>query len=174
MIPIELKTGCVPDARDNPLDCVQRELDPETFVSAGGQLQLPLGTYFKIRAHAPRGDAHITILDLVPDGTIGMLWPPPGTFDKTALKKGEDTDLPAIHQIAEPLGQEVFLLIATQEWVDFEPFLSRPSLKSRGQPTGNLGPFAPLFNDLSVRARARTVFPRGAITTQAVTVSVVP
>ena len=174
VIPIEIKDGCIPEGQDNPLDCIQKELDPKTFLSVGGQLQLPLGTYFKLRAHSPQGDAHITILDLVPDGTIGMLWPPRGTSDKTPLKKGEDTDLPGVYQIEDPKGQEVFLLVATQEWVNFEPFLSKPNLRARGKPRGNLGPFVPLFNDLSIRTRAKTIFPKGSVTTQAITVSVIP
>ena len=54
--------------------------------------------------------------------------------------------LDALYSFAEPTGSEVFLLIATDEWVDFEPFTTSVSSGTRGKPEGPLGPFAPLFD----------------------------
>jgi hypothetical protein len=175
IVPVSLKKSCEGQANPDPASCVEKELKVEGFQSPGNRLELPLGTWFQLRVRPSNRDVHVSILDLVPDGTIGLLWPPPRTQDKTKFPKEKPKTLPALYQIAEPTGQEVFLLIATEEWINFEPFVTQESLRARGKtPRGALGLFAPLFDDLSVRTRAKAVFPKGKVVTHAVTVTVRP
>lgn len=171
LVPVTLKHTCRNQNEPDPLQCVDKELDARKFLSTGGNLELPIGSWFQIRIHAKKRDTHVSVLDLLPDGTIGLLWPEPGKPDKTMLKKGSSRKISALYKVAEPIGSEVILLVATENWLDFEPFVTKPTLVARGKGV-SVGPFAPLFNDLDLRSRAQPVYSPGDLTTHAVTVTV--
>lgn len=147
---------------------------PESKLAPGGEARWHPGDLYRLRLHH-RGwlDAHVTILDLLQDGTIGQLWPDPETGDRTRLPAGEDWESPALYEVTEPPGTEVLLLVASQEWIDFRPFLSREGLRRPRAARADLGPFAPLFDDAAVRARSAPRYAREGIHLDAVTLSVV-
>lgn len=69
----------------------------------------------------------------------------PGTRDKTKFPAGDEKVLLALYQMGEHTGSEIFLLVATEEELDLEPFVTPKELRARGFNT-NLGPFAPFFS----------------------------
>lgn len=171
LVPVTLKHTCRNQNEPDPLQCVDKELDARRFRSTGGILELPVGSWFQVRIQSKQRDAHVSVLDLAPNGTIGLLWPPSKTQDKTKFAKGSIRTLPALYQVEELIGSELILLVATENWLDFEPFVTKPTLTARGKGV-SMGPFAPLFNDLDLRSRARPVYSPGDLTTHAVTVTV--
>lgn len=171
LVPVKLKHMCRNQNEPDPRQCVDKELDARKFRSTGGTLELPVGSWFQVRIHAKKRDTYVSVLDLLPDGTIGLLWPEPGKPDKTMLKKGSSRKISALYKVAEPIGSEVILLVATENWLDFEPFVTKPTLVARGKGV-SVGPFAPLFNDLDLRSRAQPVYSPGDLTTHAVMVTV--
>lgn len=161
------------DARD-PSTCA--ELDPASRQGAGSEAVWRIGDYFKLRARNQSEDrkAYVTILDLPSDGTVGALWPAGSTSDRKQLKAGETWSPSVVYQFAEPPGNDVILLIATEEWTDFRPFLTGVSQQRSAVNGGALGPFAPLLNDESVRTRSAAAYDPGSVTTHAITITVEP
>jgi hypothetical protein len=165
VIPVTV-SDCNNPSRPTLSTCQVREIG-ESRVSVGNQMQLPIGSFYKIRIYPGEVKAYGTLLDLMADGQIEIYWPPPN--EKQQFKTNSPTELDALYQVTEPPGIEKLLFIATQSPTDFEPFRTSPTLRGRGEPKGedleNLGAFAPLFNDLTVRGRGRVSFSLDGIAT---------
>jgi len=158
----------------NPSTCL--ELDISAKQVQGKESIWKIGDYFKLRArNESERAAYITILDLPSDGTINALWPPGDTTERKKLEAGENWSPAVVYQFAEPPGNDVILLIASEERIDFRPFLTRsmPLQRSAGAPS-LLGPFAPLFDDDAVRTRSTVSYEAGSVATHAVTITVEP
>ena len=174
IVPVILKKECRALSKPNVDRCVERELDLDAFRSQGNNLELPIGTWFKLRVNLSGKEAYVSVLDLWPDGTIGLLWPPPRTRDKKIFSVNSEITLPALYQLGEPKGEEVFLLIATEQWINWEPFTTPDDLRSRGS-MENLGPFAPLFaNQSGARGVTNTTFSSGQVTTYDLPFTIIP
>lgn len=173
IVPVMLKRTCRGLSKPNPETCVEQELSLDQFRTPGNNLALPLGTWFQLRVNLPNQEAHVTIVDIWSDGTIALLWPPPLTSDKTKFPAGYKKVLPALYQIGEPKGSEVFLLVATEEYVNLEPFATPDNLRSRGSKE-NLGPFAPLFDFQRGTRGTSASFSPGKVTTDNISFTVTP
>jgi hypothetical protein len=170
VVPVRL-TQCSDESQPTEDTCQVTRLQARDLVSEGHQLTAPIGTYFRLRLLPAPTTAYVAVLDLAPDGKIDVMWPPLGR--KEALKPGPSLELEGLWRFTEPLGLEVFMVVATENYVDFSPFRSAPSLTSRGAvDRGSLGAFAPLFDDVGVRTRAEAVVPVGAVNTDFVTIRV--
>jgi hypothetical protein len=155
IVPIEL-AECANPTEPTCESCRVQEQPPARYMTAGGQLRLPVGTYIKLRVHPGSARAFNAVLDLQPDGGINLLWPPSGRQESTV--PGGPRDLDRCFALGEPTGTEVFLLVATDAFVDFSPFQTVESLGVRGPVArGSLGAFAPLFDDEAVRTRGAGV-----------------
>lgn len=147
-------------------------LHARAHLSAGNQWLLAPQDGFLLRfVNEGTDPAYIAVLDLMPDGEIGQLFPRPDL-------SGEDNLLPAgasytstlCYWATEPLGAEVFKLFATRTRVDFQPVLTRR------QPTRGGGdhPLARLLGETYATTRDGTASaPSGTGTTAALTVQVV-
>lgn len=103
---------------------------------AGGRPEFKVGDYFMLEVEN-RGDLdlYVTILDLRPDGKIGLGFPQDvsGTPDNL-IRRGSRIliPLPYVFRVTEPLGEESFRMIATLEPTDFTPLIDE-ELISRGR-----------------------------------------
>jgi len=167
IVPVMLTATCRGSSKPNPETCVERELPLNKFLTRGNNLELSIGTWFQLKVHLPNKEMYVTIVDIWSDGTIAMLWPPPLTGDKTKFPVGHKKIIPALYQIGEPEGSEVFLLVATEEYVNLEPFATPDNLRSRGS-KDNLGPFAPLFELKGGTRGTATSFSPGKVTTNSI------
>lgn len=122
-----------------------------------------VGEVFGLRVHnlSDRA-AYINLLDLTSDGKIQSYWPDPRTGERTEIPAKTSHLLPASYEMSEPEGEETILLVATDEWIDFRPILSRAGVWSQGTAKGALGPFAPLFD---LGSKGRPSFEPGKIST---------
>ncbi|HSF14373.1 MAG TPA: caspase family protein [Vicinamibacteria bacterium] len=168
VVPLDV-TRCRDQA--DPSTCP--ELDVSAKRAAGTELVWKIGDTFKLRAkNESDRAAYITILDLPSDGTVNALWPADEFAERKQLKAGESWSPDVVYQFAEPPGNDVILLIATEDWIDFRPFLTGAG--SQRSATGSLGPFSPLFDDTAVRTRSAVAYEPGSVTTDAVTITVEP
>ena len=64
--------------------------------------------------------AFVTILELSTDGSVGVLFPFPGTSGgDNLLKPGEKRDLAVPFKMTPPGGPQIFKVIATEDDIDF-------------------------------------------------------
>ena len=94
----------------------------------GNHLILRDGDYVVIELRNPsRSDVYVTVLDLVPDGSINPVFPHPEIpgADNKIKADGEwrRIPLPFVFRMGRPYGHEVFKAIATNEEADFSPLL---------------------------------------------------
>jgi hypothetical protein len=178
IIPVSV-SNCSDPERPTDDSCDVIENPREIFVTAGNDLELPTGTWFKLRLHhSGSREVHVSILDLMPDGRIGLLWPPSPT-DKTPLSAAaESVDLRALYQASEPTGVEVLKLIASEEWINLEP-LVMDGAHARAEARGRMGEqgeklFGPIFDALFFGTRADKVFPQGSVAISDVVFTVTP
>jgi hypothetical protein len=175
MIPLQVK-DCLGE-QVSYTTCKITELDPAAKLNEGGELVWKVGDYFKLRVHNTGARAaYVSILDLVSDGTIVALWPPEGVQEKSSIKAGGSWDPPPIYEVSEPIGSEVLMAMATENWVDFHPITTPKSARTRGaSKRGAPKEFEELFTDMSRISRAAIVgFRPGAVSTAAVTITVNP
>ena len=75
---------------------------------------------------------YFAILDLMPNGTIGQLFPPPRYSPEEArLEPRQEYVLPTCYYVDAIPGLEVIKLFATREPVDFRPLLTRRRANAR-------------------------------------------
>jgi hypothetical protein len=174
VVPLRVE-DCLGDQVSNTT-CTITALDPSTKLSEGGELTCHLGDYFKLRVrNTGARAAYVSILDLVSDGTIAALWPPEGVQEKSPIKAGSSWESPAIYQVTEPIGSEVLLAIATENWVDFQSITTQKSALTRGAPQrGAPKEFDELFAGVSVTRAGIVGFRPGSVATHAVTITVNP
>lgn len=109
-----LETG--PDGKRRPkitktLGTVKK--DGNEQVKVGEILQL----HVQNRSDRP---AFVTILELSTDGSVGVLYPFPGTAGgENRLKPGETRDLAVPFKMTPPGGPQIFKLIGTEDDIDF-------------------------------------------------------
>lgn len=172
IVPVTL-TACTDSKRPTEDSCTVRPLDIKAFVTKGHGLSFPIGTYFKFRIAPAMRASFIAVIDLSPDGSIGVLVPNNPTRKETTAP-GKSVLAQGLWQFAEPLGQEVFMLVASDEFVDFSPFAStNGTARGRARPE-TLGAFSPLFDASAIRNRAIPVAPIGAVSTYMLPVTVRP
>ncbi len=118
----------------------------EQVRTLGEEIELPLDSLFELRITGSDDAAFISVLDLMSDGDIAVIWPPPGARERASAKPRPRT-LNEVFQVTKPLGVDVLLLIASAEPIDFSPLrLPRLSGLSRGE-RERLGPLAPLLDE---------------------------
>jgi hypothetical protein len=129
-------------------ECVE-DLRVVTKVSKGNPLTFSVGDGFRIRlTNTGPASAYVTILDLMPDGRIGLLWPPFGTpSDDTLLRKEQVFDIPSPYGIEPPVGTDIFKLFASREPIEELQHITS-NWRRRGGPRGApRGPLDKLFKD---------------------------
>lgn len=174
MFPVRVER-CQDPKQPTDRTCTVTPLDPATRKSSGGGYAWRAGEFYKLRVENESAfPAYLNILQLEADGTIQQLWPRLGSYDKTTLQSGRSQDLGPLYQFGdvEHRGTDEILLIATDQFVDFEPFVTQSTL-SRGKPRGE-GPFAALFDDDSVSRGVNIYYPESSVSTQAITFTVCP
>lgn len=173
IVPVEV-TECAEPEKPRLASCVITPLPPERFRTDGGQLDLPLGTYFRVRVLPGSRPAYLALLDLMPDGRIEVIWPPAGAEERLDPGDRKPRFLPTLNRAAPPLGLDALLLVASEEPLDFQPLRSGAYVEPDARRTLALqGPFAPLFDDEAIRRRGRAAFSSLAVGTslQAVRIS---
>jgi metacaspase-1 len=169
IVPIKV-SGCFDEERPKPGECTTVEdLDIRKLTSVGNQLQLPVGTYFKVRVTPGQRKAFGSLLDLMPDGRIALFWPPTGSEQ---FATNGPVDLDAYYKVTGPPGVEELLFVASKDPISFEAFETSP--RGRSASRGNLGPFAPLFDDAKTKARADVTFSANDATLYSLRFTVVP
>ncbi|HBL31881.1 MAG TPA: hypothetical protein DD490_34090 [Acidobacteria bacterium] len=160
-------SNCVDPAVPKLSTCTVEAIDRSRLLSAGDQLQLPIGSHYTLTVR--RGDvpAYVSVVDLAPDGKIKVLWPP---FNARAkLTATGPYRLGALYTVGAPPGIQKLLLVASTSYTNFWPLETAPSLRGRqalrDDELRDLGPFAPLFDDDDVRSRnTPTISARGFAT----------
>lgn len=118
--------------------------------------------------------AYVAVLDLMPDGEIGQLFPLPGLSREEAyLEPGQVFLIESLcYEAAPPFGNEILKLFATHSPIDFTPILS-----SKGETRGTIegsGPLHHLLADVhaGTRSKVRAV-PAGTGSTSSIKIRVV-
>ncbi len=142
-------------------------------LSAGNQWVLQPQDGFLLRfINEGTEPAYIAVLDLMPDGEIGQLFPRPElSGEDNLLPPGARYTSTLCYYATEPFGTEVFKLFATRRRVDFQPVLTR-----RG-PTrdGGAHPLERLLGETYATTRTGTAAaPQGTGTTATLTLQIVP
>jgi hypothetical protein len=165
IVPVEV-SECAEPEKPRLASCVITLIPPERLRTGGGQLELPLGTYFRVRVLPGSRAAYLALLDLMPDGRIEVLWPPAGAEERLDPGDGKPRFLPTLNRAAPPLGIDALLLVASEEPFDFQPLRSGSSVEPAVRRSLALqGPFAPLFDDEAIRRRGRATFSTLAVGT---------
>lgn len=146
LVPVQV--GDCPNPGGDPSGCDLSRLDPESKHSSGNAETWRIGDLFKIRVeNSGRRPAFLNLLDLAPDATVRLLWPDPRTGDKTPLPAGRSRELNDVYRISQPEGNDVLLLLATDEWLDLRAVLRDPlsntPFSSRGDPCAPSDLFSP-------------------------------
>lgn len=173
---MDVELEIVPALHELDLDgaCAGSEpLDPASIMTSGGQIELAPGDGYLLRLtnHGDIG-AYVSVLDLMPNGDVGQLFPLPNlTGEDNYLEPGTSHLVSLCYEVTEPLGLEILKLFATRERVDFYPIVASASL-SRG--AGPLSPLEEVFADAFSGTRSG-VSPRAIASgrTQTTIVSVV-
>lgn len=116
-------------------------LDPAAFTSAGGQLVFRAGDTYALRVQnqGPTG-AYLTVLSIRPTtGRVEQLFPRTEHAASDNFAAAQSTfEVPLGFRVGSP-GQEVLLVIATRERIDFSPVLaSRGAVRNTGHPLEEL------------------------------------
>ncbi len=171
--PVPVTLRCKVDAAASQEDCVVSDtLRAETRLTAGGQWRFKIGDAFLLRIrNQGRKAAYVSILDLIPDGHIGLLWPlPEQTGQDNLLEPGRDFLVDVPYTVTEPVGIEVLKLMATEEPVDFRMITTRGGVMGRGP----RGPLEQLFDEAYRGTRSTPLFPHGAVSTFSLPIQVIP
>jgi hypothetical protein len=145
LVPVKVSACADPD-RPSLRTCRVEELPAGANRTPAGDLQMPVGSFFRLRTRVSGGKAFVAVLDLMPDGTIGVMWPREGDEDRVTPDVPHDLDL--LYGTRPPLGPDTFLMVATETFVDFWPAKTTPQLRAaRAIPRGALGDFAAIFDD---------------------------
>jgi hypothetical protein len=157
--------------------CIE-EGHPREFLDDGNDIRMTLGTGFGVRLkNVGTKPVYATVLDLMPDGSVGLLWPlsaeanedtliEPATAYRIPDPKDDDNLL--VYRACPPFGTDMLKVIATTEPVDFGPI-------TRGQRTrgGNRGPLDVLFEQSLVGTRGiQPTFAVGSVSTSSLVLTV--
>ena len=160
IVPVEVGQ-CVEPARPRWDEC-QIELRDRQGTNPSLGVELVVGDFFQLRLLPSRQAAYPTVLALMPDGQIEVLWPPRGHVEEMAA--GKDRLLPRLFEVIEPTGTDQLLLILSREFLDFRPFRwvervspDRMDRGPRDTPAPRLGPFEPLFDASGTTTRSHRV-----------------
>jgi hypothetical protein len=179
LIPCKLQCDSPIACGEESCACVE-EGTPEQLLSDGNEIRMRHGDGFGIRLrNTGTRDVYVSVLDLMPDGTIDIIWPRPNTpVADTALAKDSTYRIPDpeegrqlhVFRACPPYGTDVLKVLATTEEVDFSTLTGT----SRGgeEPAG---PLDRLFEDSLMGARGvRPTFSSGSVSTSAVTLTIEP
>jgi metacaspase-1 len=180
LFPCRLECSATDACGGEACSCVV-EGRPEELRAAGNEIRLLHGQGFGIRLrNTGTREAYATVLDLMPDGAIGLVWPLPDTpVADTAIARGAtykvvdpNSDGAALaFRACPPYGTDVLKVITTTEPVDFGPITSFGA-RARG---GESGPLDRLFRENLTGARGATpAFSSGSVSTSAVTITIEP
>lgn len=158
--------------------CVS-EGNPKDLFDAGNNIRMSLGTGFGIRLkNTGSVPVYASVLDLMPDGSMGLIWPLTDTSSADSLiREGaeyrvpdpRDRDRLLVYRACPPFGTDMLKIIATTEPVDFGPIVG--GSRTRG---GERGPLDVLFGTGLSGTRGLTpAFASGSVSTSAVTITVV-
>ncbi len=175
IVPVEAEV--VEDRLTGTRSCrVNQFLSLTGHQTEGNDVEFRVGDYFILdMKNEGQESAWVSILDLMPDGRIGVLWPPRNRAEDNMLQPGRShrvyTDRePICYRVTEPLGTEMLMLVATQEPIDFHRIASRP--RDAGQKGAN--ELVDLFQDVLTGVRADTpgTVPRGGVSAYSRTIVV--
>lgn len=171
--PVELRDCRGPD-QPTRQSCRVMSLPPGQIRTAGGEIELPVGSLFELRVEGGREPAFLSVLDLTADGEIALLWPPAGARERTGGGKGARHVLDQVFRVTKPYGTDVFLLVASAEPIDLS-LLRWPDWTAveRGD-LARLGPFAPLFDANFPRGAGAPELPAVAVSIARQVVRIVP
>ncbi len=173
VVAVELH-NCLDPERPTRLSCQVVEVPRQELGGSGRPLELPVGSFFELRLHGRGAAAFVTVLDLVANGGIAVLWPPPGARERSGRTRDSVQVLDPVFRVTEPCGTDTLLLIASAEPIDFSP-LHRldPSVLGRGE-LERLGPFAPLFEESFLRGGPPPVLHAPALSVSRKELRIVP
>ena len=183
LLPVILE--CKDETREK--DCeITRKLDPRERTSPGNTIEFRLadgkvGDGFLVElTHKGDRAAYVSILDLMPNGQIGLLWPlmnmrgddnllqPGQSFVINVLGDSGDPE-PVPYSIIEPEGKEVLKLFATEHPFDFRA-ITTPATTIRGRSAR--GPLEELLDEVYWGARATPTMSVGKVNAFSVTMRV--
>ncbi len=160
-----------------PLETVLRVVPsrPDPLVEQG-RVVLEQGERFRfeIQNRAP-SRLHVYLVNVQPpdekwpEGRLSLLFPHPSVPDSNVIEPGATVKLPE-YEVTEPLGTDVFKLVAATQPLPLDSLLFDPEEAPARAPTargaaagvgGPLGPLAMLMLNTSVRARAAAPVPTG-------------
>ncbi|HEX5788301.1 MAG TPA: caspase family protein [Woeseiaceae bacterium] len=179
LIPCELRCSSTASVcGGEECSCVS-EGDPQDLFDEANNIVMPLGTGFGVRLkNVGSMPVYASVLDLMPDGNMGLLWPLPGTSNAdTLIREGatyrvvdpRNRDELLVYRACPPFGTDMLKVIATTQPVDFGPITG--GVRTRG---GERGPLDVLFDEsLSGTRGVSPSFAVGSVSTSAVTITVV-
>ncbi|MGH8167617.1 MAG: DUF4384 domain-containing protein, partial [Woeseiaceae bacterium] len=154
------------------------EGNPTDLFDDGNNLRMTMGTGFGVRLiNNGDRDVYVSVLDLMPDGSIGLLWPLPGTSTADTVIKAQDSyripdprdrDRLLAYRACPPFGTDMLKVLTTLEPVDFAPI-------ARGTATrgGERGPLDQLMQESLTGVRgANPAIAVGSVSTSSVTLTV--
>lgn len=168
LIPCELECTSEEITGDERCEC-GRALDVRSPADQRDGLEMSIGDGFRIRlVNEGRRDAWVTLLDLMPDGQVQLLWPlAEHGGEDNLLARGDRFEVPIAYRVGRPTGLEVIKLFATLHPVDFRPITSGGFRRQETR-----GPLDSLFERAFDGTRAQPTLPRGSVATWSVALSV--
>lgn len=154
---------------------VVRELPLSDKLNDGNELEFEIEDWFVVNVvNDGQASAWVSILDLMPNGALGVLWPPRdrALAEDNVIPAGTayrlDREIPPLFfRICPPAGREMLKLVASREPINFH------LIRTRSKGEGN--ELEEVFQGIYVGARSDTVrnVPRGGLSTYSITMSVV-
>ena len=156
---LELEIVPVTYKKENGKYVVDEELDLSDFKTEGGQIEFPVGTTFILRiTNYGRKRAYFNVLHIGPEDDIDV-YLPLGNQNamELVLNPRQMYTFERIVQITDPVGFDIFKVVATDVPIDLRPIVQ--SGGTGNQRSGN--PFEALFSDVlgSQTATQRSVKP---------------
>jgi len=138
-------------------------------------LQMSPGDVYWLRVkNTGRQPAYFSILDLMSDYSIGLLYPPGNnTLSDVVVDPGHSYRIPDCYYATEPYGLEILKLVATSTQVDFGPMVTPGFAREGGVRAGGMNPLERLFADAFSATRSDPSVPTGQAATTEVTIRVV-
>ena len=154
------------------------EGNPADLFDDGNNLRMKMGAGFGVRLiNNGNRDVYVSVLDLMPDGSIGLLWPLPGTSTADTVIKANDSyripdprdrDRLLVYRACPPFGTDMLKALTTLEPVDFGPITR--GTRTRG---GARGPLDELLQESLTGVRGTNpAIAVGSVSTSSVTLTV--
>ncbi len=110
--------------------------DPSKELKVLGEADLKVGSCIKLHiTNNGKTPAYFSVIDIQPDNYINLVIPATGlgyTSDEYYLEPGESFETNYTIEVAEPLGNEVMKLIATDKPLDLSGIIDSQGMASRG------------------------------------------